>query len=69
MPKVGADFGDSIFGAKLAATQAGSSLETSNVVTSNSKHWLYLQVALVKVLNVLQISWNDPKRTWSSLVN
>ena len=38
MSQVGADFGDSIFGAKLAATQAGLSLETfQNVVTSNSQ--------------------------------
>ena len=38
MSQVGADFGDSIFGAKLAATQAGVSLETfQNVVTSNSQ--------------------------------
>ena len=38
MSQVGADFGDSIFGAKLAATQAGLSLETfQNVVTSNSE--------------------------------
>lgn len=38
MSQVGADFGDSIFGAKLAATQAGVSLETfQNVVTGNSQ--------------------------------
>ena len=38
MSQVGADFGDSIFGAKLAATQAGLSLETfQQVVTGNSQ--------------------------------
>ena len=38
MSQVGADFGDSIFGAKLAATQAGVSLETfQQVVTGNAQ--------------------------------
>ena len=38
MSQVGADFGNSIFGAKLAATQAGLSLETfQQVITSNSE--------------------------------
>ena len=38
MSQVGADFGDSIFGSKLAATQAGLSLETfQQVVTGNSQ--------------------------------
>lgn len=38
MSQVGADFGNSIMGAKLAATQAGLSLETfQQVITSNSE--------------------------------
>ena len=38
MSQVGVDFGDSIFGAKLAATQAGLSLETfQGVVSQNSQ--------------------------------
>ena len=38
MSQVGVDFGASIMGAKLAATQAGLSLETfQNVITSNSE--------------------------------
>jgi hypothetical protein len=38
MSQVGVDFGDSIFGAKLAATQAGLSMETfAGVVGQNSQ--------------------------------
>jgi class 3 adenylate cyclase len=42
MSQVGVDFGDSIFGAKLAATQAGLSLETFNGVVSQNSQGLAL---------------------------